>query len=328
MIRAQKLVKVFGGVRAVDQFTFEVGRGEIYGLLGPNGAGKTTTTRMLSCLLRPTSGSAWVAGHPIGAGAHIIRGKIGILTEVPGLYSRLTPLEYLDFFASMQDMPRPQRAARIEELLQLVGMWDWRRSVMQAFSKGMQQRVAIARALLHKPDVLFFDEPTAALDPEAAKRIRDHVLELARNHGRTVLLCTHNLTEAELLCDRMSIVRRGKQIAEGTPAELRAAVHRTMNLHVAALPAELLSALARIPGVAGLAGDATLGTIRYETGTPEWTNPEVVRTAVAYGADVLSFEDRRASLEEVYLSVVRGERSNGEDEKAAHHNGVAADRVS
>src|SRR5947207_252391 len=150
MIRAQKLFKVFGGVRAVDQFTFEVGRGEIYGLLGPNGAGKTTTTRMLSCLLRPTSGNAWVAGHPIDAGAHIIRGKIGILTEVPGLYGRLTPLEYLDFFASMQDMPRPQRAARIEELLQLVGMWDWRRSVMQAFSKGMQQRVAIARALLHK----------------------------------------------------------------------------------------------------------------------------------------------------------------------------------
>src|SRR5438445_3504019 len=147
MISANKLVKSFGDFRAVNGFSFEVEPGEIYGLLGPNGAGKTTTVRMLSCLLRPSGGTAWIAGHSIGTDAHLIRGKIGILTEVPGLYARLTPYEYLDFFATVQGVPGARRIARIEEVLRLVGMWDRRRSVMRAFSKGMQQRVAIARGL-------------------------------------------------------------------------------------------------------------------------------------------------------------------------------------
>src|SRR5438874_2220098 len=273
MIRALGLVKSFGAFRAVDGFSFEVEPGEIYGLLGPNGAGKTTTTRILSCLLRPSSGTGWVAGHSIDTEAHVIRGKIGILTEVPGLYARLTPAEYLDFFASVQDMPRATRAARVEEVLRLVGMWDRRRSVMRAFSKGMQQRVAIARALLHDPEVLFFDEPTAALDPEAAKSVRDHLIDLARGRRRTVLLCTHNLTEAEQLCNRLSIVQTGKQIAEGTPKQLRAGMHHTMSLRVAVATADLLVDLKQLPGVSDLDGVPRDGLIRYTTTTPERTNP-------------------------------------------------------
>jgi ABC-2 type transport system ATP-binding protein len=309
MIRAERLVKTFGAFRAVDGFSFEVEPGEIYGLLGPNGAGKTTTTRMLSCLLRPSGGTAWVAGHSIDTAAHLIRGKIGILTEVPGLYTRLTPVEYLDFFASVQSVPRAARAARVEDVLRLVGMWDRRRAVMRAFSKGMQQRVAIARALLHEPEVLFFDEPTAALDPEAAKRVRDHLLDLATAQRRTVLLCTHNLTEAEQLCTRLSIVQSGKQIAEGTPRQLRAGMHHAMSLRVGLATPELLGRLKALPGVSDLDGIPRDGFIRYRTMTPERTNPDVVRVAVASGADVLGLEERQASMEEVYLALVQGQRT-------------------
>jgi ABC-2 type transport system ATP-binding protein len=315
VIRAEGLAKSFGGFRAVNGFSFEVEPGEIYGLLGPNGAGKTTTVRMLSCLLRPSGGTAWIAGHSIATDARLIRGKIGILTEVPGLYARLTPYEYLDFFAAVQGVPDPRRKARIEEVLRLVGMWDRRQAVMRAFSKGMQQRVAIARALLHEPQVLFFDEPTAALDPEAAKGVRDHLLELAADHKRSVLLCTHNLTEAEQLCRRLSIVQRGKQIAQGTPAELRAGMRRAMTLRVAAATPELLRRLCGIGSVSDLDADLHGGFVRYSTTTPERTNPDVVRVAVAAGADVLGFEEREASLEEVYLTLVQ--RHLADDNAAA-----------
>jgi ABC-2 type transport system ATP-binding protein len=305
MIRAQRLVKNFGAFRAVDGFSFEIEPGEIYGLLGPNGAGKTTTTRMLSCLLRPSGGTAWVAGHSIDTDAHCIRGKIGILTEVPGLYARLTPLEYLEFFASVQNVPASRRPARIEEVLRLVDMWDRRRSVMRAFSKGMQQRVAIARTLLHDPEVLFFDEPTAALDPEAAKRVRDHLRELAAERHRTVLLCTHNLTEAEQLCRRLSIVHRGKQIAEGTPQQLRAGLRHAMSLRVARVSPQLLTRLRGVPGITDLQREPGDGVIQYRAAEPERTNPEVIRAAVAAGADVLALEERSASMEEAYLAVVQ-----------------------
>ena len=145
---------------------------------------------------------------------------MGLLTEVPGLYLRLTPYEYLDFFAQVHGLGR-ERLARIEEMLRLVGLWDRRARVMRAFSKGMQQRVAIARTLVQDPRVLLLDEPTAALDPEAARGVRDHVRELAATRGRTVLLCTHNLNEAEQLCSQLSIVQGGRQVAQGTPAALR-----------------------------------------------------------------------------------------------------------
>jgi ABC-2 type transport system ATP-binding protein len=320
VIRAQGLVKCFGTFRAVDGFSFEVEPGEIYGLLGPNGAGKTTTTRMLSCLLRPSAGTAWVAGYSIDTDAQRIRSQIGILTEVPGLYARLTPLEYLDFFAAAQDVPRAERAARIQEVLQLVGMWDRRRSVMRAFSKGMQQRVAIARALLHTPRVLFFDEPTAALDPEAAKRVRDHLVELAIDRKRTVLLCTHNLTEAEQLCTRLSVVQSGKQIAEGTARQLRAGMHRAMCLRVAMASPELVRRLRQVPGLSDLEANARGGLVRYRSANPERTNPEVIRVAVDVGADVLALEEREASMEEVYLALVRagGSPANGQQPAQTH----------
>jgi ABC-2 type transport system ATP-binding protein len=307
MIRAQALVKEFtqpGGVRAVDGLSFEVEPGEIYGLLGPNGAGKTTALRLLSALLRPTSGSAIVAGYSVVEQPDEVRAHIGILTEVPGLYTRLTPVEYLDFFAQVHGFKQATtRSARVEEMLRLVGLWERRSSVMRAFSKGMQQRVAIARTLLQDPQVLLFDEPTAALDPEAARNIRDYVRELAVSRGRTVLLCTHNLFEAEQLCTRLSIIQGGRQVAEGTPAALKSGFATTCLLKVRERSAALLARLNEVPTIEAVSLDGP-GTIIYRTRDPAATNPVVIRAAVAAGADVVSLAEAAASLEEVYLKLV------------------------
>ncbi|MBI2755157.1 MAG: ABC transporter ATP-binding protein [Chloroflexi bacterium] len=323
MISARGLVREFGAFRAVDGFSFEVEPGEIYGLLGPNGAGKTTTTRILSCLLRPTAGTAYVAGHSILSDAHRIREKIGILTEVPGLYVRLTPQEYLEFFAEVHGLRGQARNARVEEVLRLVDMWDRRRVVMRAFSKGMQQRVAIARTLLHEPVVLFFDEPTAALDPEAARNVRDHLLHLTQGRKRSVLLCTHNLPEAEGLCRRLSIVQSGRQVAEGTPTQLKAGVERGVRLAVTTTSPALLAAIERVEGALDVR--SVEGGVAYRTSLPAKTNPEVVRAAVSQGADVVALREDEVSLEEVYLSLVRGAaaRRNGTAEAAVREPAVA-----
>ena len=306
MIAASGLVKTFGHFRAVDGFSFEVAPGEIYGLLGPNGAGKTTTTRMLSCLLRPTAGTAVVAGHSVESDAHQVRARIGILTEVPGLYLRLTPVEYLDFFGQVHGLRGEHRRARVEECLRLVDLWERRRAVMRGFSKGMQQRVAIARALLHDPEVLFFDEPTAALDPEAASNVRDHLQHLTEGRRRTVLLCTHNLPEAERLCHRLSIVQRGRQIAEGTPAQLKANVERSEVLRLREASPALAEAIKRVSGV--VSANASEDSVTFRTASPELTNPEVVRAAVELGADVVGLHEEEVTLEQVYLTLVRGGR--------------------
>ncbi len=305
MIRAESLVKDFAGpLRAVDGLSFEVQPGEIYGLLGPNGAGKTTAMRLLSALLTPTSGTAIVAGFSVREQPTEVRARIGILTEVPGLYLRLTPAEYLDFFAQVQGMrQKSARVARIEEMLKLVGLWDRRRSMMRTFSKGMQQRVAIARTLIQDPQVLLFDEPTAALDPEAARTVRDHVRDLAASRRRTVLLCTHNLSEAEQLCHRLSIVQSARQVAQGTPAALKATVATTCVLRVAERSPVLLQRLAALPEIEAVAPDGA-GTITYRTWAPLRVNPAVIRVAVAAGADVLSLSEAASSLEDAYLALI------------------------
>ena len=305
MIRAEGLVKVFAGpVRAVDHLSFEVEPGEIYGLLGPNGAGKTTAMRLLSALLKPTAGTAVVAGFSVLDEPREVRARIGILTEVPGLYMRLTPAEYLDFFAQVHGQrQKVLRNARVEELLTLVGLWDRRRSMMRTFSKGMQQRVAIARTLIQDPQVLLFDEPTAALDPEAARNVRDYVRDLASSRQRTVLLCTHNLFEAEQLCQRLSIIQAGHQVAQGTPAALKGSVATTCVLRVVERSPVLLERLATVPGVEAVTPDGP-GTITYRTRSPLQANPAVVRAAVATGADVLSLSEAASSLEDAYLALI------------------------
>jgi ABC-2 type transport system ATP-binding protein len=301
MIRAVGLVKDFGSLRALSGLSFEVEPGEIYGLLGPNGAGKTTAMRLLSGLLRPTAGSATVAGYSIASEPALVRAQVGLLTELPGLYLRLTPLEYLDFFGRLHRLDAT-RTARVEEMLRLVGMWDQRRTVMRAFSKGMQQRVAIARTLLQDPPVLLLDEPTAALDPEAARGVRDYVRDLAARR-RTILLCTHNLFEAEQLCARLSIVQGGRQVAQGAPAALRGNGSAASVLRVRAPAPTLVERIRTLDAVQAADLDGA-GSITVRSAEPERVNPQIIRLAVAEGADVLSLTEHAVSLEETYLTLM------------------------
>jgi ABC-2 type transport system ATP-binding protein len=303
MIEATSLTKAFGPKQALTGLSFSVPEGQIYGLLGPNGAGKTTTTRILACLLLPDAGSAWVGGHNVVDHPELVRANIGILTEVPGLYERLNALEYLDFFGQIHNLAGAHRRARIEELMRLLEIWDVRNQRLRSFSKGMKQKIAIARALIHKPRVLFFDEPTAALDPEAARTVRDHLVELIGHERCTVLLCTHNLAEAERICTRLSIVQNGRAIAEGTPEALKAAVGRGVELTLRVVAPEHVEAVQSIPGVEDLA--CRNGTISFRTSNATEVNPAVVRGVVALGGEVVSLQLENVALEDAYLHLMR-----------------------
>jgi ABC-2 type transport system ATP-binding protein len=304
VIEAKGLAKHFGQRVALQSVSFQVEEGEIYGLLGRNGAGKTTTVRILACLLSPTAGTARVAGYDIEADAPAIRARVGILTEVPGLYERLNAWEYLDFFGEVYGLPAAERHARAEALLRLVGLWEVRRERLRSYSKGMKQKIAIGRALLHRPRVVFFDEPTAALDPESAKTVRDYLQYLAETRHVTVLLCTHNLAEAERLCRRLSIVRGGRQVAEGTPAELKATIGQRMLLRLRQTRPDLVAALADVSGVEAV--EAVDGRVYFKTGYPERVNPEVIRRLVAQGGEIVTLEAEDVQLEDVYLAFVQG----------------------
>jgi ABC-2 type transport system ATP-binding protein len=217
IIVLQDLTKSFGSVLAVNRLSLSIQAGEIFGLLGPNGAGKTTTIRMLSALIAPTSGAAWVAGYQIEQQDNLIRRNVGILTESPGLYDQLSAERNLAFYGEMYEVA--DIPAQVENYLRMLGLWERRHEPVGTFSKGMRQKLAIARALLHEPKVLFLDEPTAGLDPEAARMMREFIASLKRK-GRTILLCTHNLDEADRLCDRIAVFK-SHLLALDTPTALR-----------------------------------------------------------------------------------------------------------
>ena len=301
-VRAVGLGRRFGSQWALRGVDLELARGEVFGLLGPNGAGKTTTVRLLSALIAPTEGRASIDGFDVVADADEVRARIGLLTETPGLYERLTAVQNLEFFGRLHGLTPAVRQERMERLLRLFDLWDRRDGLVGAFSKGMKQKLAIARALLHEPSVLFLDEPTAALDPEAAFVVREAIAAL-KGQGRTIVLCTHNLDEAERLCDRIGFLR-GTLLRLDSPARLRGLGGRAvLEVELAtALPVDVVERLRGRPEVQGVevAGpllDVSLGDIQRDT-------PGVVRALVEGGAALLGVRARTASLEEVYFEVM------------------------
>ena len=220
-IQARGLARSFGQVRALDDLSLEVPAGSVFGFLGPNGAGKTTTIRLLLGLIEPTSGSALVLGFDTRTQSHEIRARAGALLEHSGLYERLSAEDNLRFQGRVARMPRQQLDERIRELLTHVGLWDRRDEAVVKWSRGMKQKLAIARTLLHRPALVFLDEPTAGLDPVAAAGLRDDLARLASQQGATIFLTTHNMAEAEKLCNLVAVVRQGKLLAVGSPTELR-----------------------------------------------------------------------------------------------------------
>jgi len=304
VIRTEKLTKRFGSLAAVDGLDLEVREGEVFGFLGPNGAGKTTTLRLLCALIGATSGTAEVAGYRLGHQDSEIRAAVGILTEQPGLYERQSAWENLVFFATLYGLNGPTAAGQAESFLRLMGLWDRRREAVATFSRGMKQKMAIARAALHEPRILFLDEPTTGLDPDAAKTVREFIVAL-RGQGRTVFLCTHNLDEADRLCDRIAFFRQSV-IRIDTPDHLRAELYGR-STEIRLLPRPRAEDLIRVQGVAGVR-EAHLenGSIIVSAPDPLRTNPLLVRTLVDGGAQIAYVIERKVHLEEVYLSIVEG----------------------
>jgi ABC-2 type transport system ATP-binding protein len=298
-ITLQALTKKFKTVTAVDRLSFSVQTGEIFGLLGPNGAGKTTTIRMLSALIGPTSGAAWVAGYEIGRQDNQVRRNVGILTESPGLYDQLSAERNLSFYGEMYevgDIP-----GQVERFLRMLGLWDRRYEPVGTFSKGMRQKLAIARALLHEPKVLFLDEPTSGLDPQAARVIRQFIADL-REEGRTIVMCTHNLEEADRLCDRIAVFK-SRLLALDTPTALRRKLFgRSVVFHLREVReayAKVLDAFDFVKSVQTMDNK-----IVVQLEDPENSNPQLIRALVDAGADLQFVGELRRRLEDVYLQLV------------------------
>ncbi len=300
MIRTENLSKRFAGLLAVDNLTLEVAQGEVFGFLGPNGAGKTTTVRMLTALVAPTGGAAWVNGHRIGAEDQAVRAGIGLLTETPGLYPRLNAEQNLNLFAQLHgvdDVP-----GQVRTYLTLLGLWDRRAEPVGGFSKGMQQKLAIARALLHEPPVLFLDEPTSALDPEAARVVREFV-ETLKGQGRTIFLCTHNLNEAERLCDRVAVIKQ-RLIRVDSPEMLRRGMYgQSVRVSLRATPPGLIDSVAALPFVNAVS--PTADGVHVSLDDPETNNPHLIQTLMATGAAVQYVEREKQSLEQIYFDLLR-----------------------
>ncbi len=337
MIETDHLTRRFGAFTAVDGLTLTIAEGEVFGLLGPNGAGKTTTIRMLAGLIGKTSGEAQVAGCRVGdpASARRLRSLIGLMPEEAGLYPDLSAARTLDFFGRLYQVPPGARAERTERLLTLLDLWDRRDARVRTFSKGMKQRLTIARALINDPPVLFLDEPTANLDPAGAKTVRDFLLGLKREK-RTILFNTHQLAEAERVCDRVGILR-GKLVAVGTPDELRDTVSaatgpaRTGPARTGPAPTgarratavqltvvtDAVAAAARRAGGAGVTVSGN--TITVGTDKPERDNPALVKAIVAAGGEVQYVSAIVPTLEEAYLRLLDGARAGapGEYQKDA-----------
>ncbi len=306
MIDTENLTKRFGTLTAVDSVTFHVEEGEVFGFLGPNGAGKTTTVRMLCCLISKTSGVARIAGYEVGneADSLKIRKIIGLVPDNVGLYDELSAYKNLDFYGKLYDCTEKQRKENIQRFLTLLGLWEKRDGSAGSFSKGMKQKLAIARALIHDPKILFMDEPTANLDPESAKTVRDFILDL-KKEKRTIFLNTHNLDEAQRVCDKIAILNT-KLMAIGTANELEQSVSgRKTVIQLEQVNDTILAALKKLP-LGNIAVD--FNTLTIDVTNPEKENIIISDTIFRAGGHIQSVTVVGSTLEDAYLKLVREEK--------------------
>ena len=305
MIELENLTRKFGDLTAVDNVTLKVNKGEVFGFLGPNGAGKSTTVRMLCCLISKTSGKARVGDFEVDHEEDRlkIRKMVGYLSGDVGLYENLSAYKNLDFYGKLYELPSAELEENIKRLLNLLGLWERKDDTVAGFSKGMKQKLAIARALIHEPQVLFLDEPTANLDPLAAKTVRDFILEL-KKEKRTIFMNTHNLAEAERVCDRIAVLKT-KLVGVGSPEDLERNISRRKTvIHLESIADSVLAAVKKLSTVKSLRESEN--KIILDMDNPEKDNPQLVRTIVAAGGNIQYVTEERSTLEDVYLKLVRG----------------------
>lgn len=301
MIEAVQLGKQFDSFTAVDDVSLSVPDGQLLALLGPNGAGKTTTVRMLSAILKPSRGRATVQGYDVVRQADQVRRAIGVLTEQPGLYARMNGLEYLQFYGRLYGLADYDTQAKSHHLFKQFYMEGAETRRLGTYSKGMRQKVGLIRALLHDPAVLLLDEPTSAMDPHSAKLVRDAILSL-RDNQRTIVLCTHNLAEAEQLADKIAIIKQGRVVAQGTLPQLKQQLMGDPQFEIRLdKPVDgRLPALAQWVSDYSVAGDV----VRYRTADPVRHNPQLIAYLQTLGLGVVTLQEVGQSLEALYLSVV------------------------
>ncbi len=304
-MRLENLTRDFETVRAVDGLSLEVPAGIIFGFLGPNGAGKTTTIRLLLGLLEPSAGRAEVLDYDTCTQAHEIRARTGALLEYSGVYEQLSAEDNLEFYARAYRLPKAERGPRIRALLEQMGLWERRQDRAGTWSKGMRQKLALARALLHRPPLVLLDEPTAGLDVPSAAAVREDLATLAESEGTTVFLTTHNMAEAERLCSRVAVIRKGRLVAVGHPDELRT---RSGGPRVEILGRRFSDeALAQLRGrpevvAASLQNGHLAIDLRGDTATAP-----LVSLLVGAGVEVEEVRRGKASLEDVFLTLMEEE---------------------
>ena len=306
MIETENLTKKFGDLTAVDSVTLSVSEGEVFGFLGPNGAGKTTTVRMLCCLISKTSGVARIGEYEVGNNADSlkIRKMIGFVPDNVGLYESLSAYDNLDFYGKLYDCNETQRKENIERFLKMLGLWEKRDVSAGTFSKGMKQKLAIARSLIHDPKVLFMDEPTANLDPESSKTVRDFILKL-KKEKKTIFLNTHNLDEAQKICDRIAILNT-KLMALGTPQELERSVSGRKTVIQLEQASDLIMTALKKVTARNIAVDGNKLTI--DVVDPEKENVAIVDAIVRAGGHVQSVIVVGSTLEDAYLNLMRHDK--------------------
>ncbi len=310
VIAVDGLSRHFGDVVAVDDLTLEVYPGEVFGFLGHNGAGKTTTVRLLNGVLAPDDGAARVLGlDPVGDGP-VLRRRTGILTETPSLDERLTGRENLQIYADLYDVPRAEVPDRVEYLLDAFELASRADDKVGGYSKGMKQRLALARALLHKPELLFLDEPTAGLDPVASRRVHELITRLSQREQRTVFLCTHNLAEAQKLCARVAVLEHGRLVALGTPSELARRLGRSQRLEIEVAPEGVPAALDVLQSTLAVTDPVQENGTLTIVGIEREAVADLVAALAAAGVRIYRVTPQEPSLEDVYFAL-HGEEEVG-----------------
>jgi ABC-2 type transport system ATP-binding protein len=308
IIEVNGLERVFGQNRAVDGITFHVKQGEVFGLLGPNGAGKTTTVRLLNGILPSSGGMARVFGLDPSIDGQRVREQTGVLTETPALYERLSARENLDFFGTLAGIPIEKLTQHVLDILSFFGLQDRLDDRVETYSKGMKQRLALARALIHEPPLLFLDEPTSGLDPEAAQQVNELIAGLSQRSGQTIVLATHNLLEAQRLCDRVAVMNKGHILAMGSLKELTSKLWPVTWVDITfwEAPAETVTgSLKAQQGVLQVTGQGEALQVQVES---KEVIPQIVQHLAGRGASILKVNPRDYTLEDIYFALQAGEK--------------------